>query len=66
MGQLRIAILMATACAAAFADTLVVPDNQATTAGDLSIAVSGKLNRTQEVVRKCLAALREISSPLNP
>jgi len=50
MKHLRTGILFAATCAAAFGDTLVVPNNQATTSGNFPIPLSTKLNRIQEVV----------------
>ena len=47
---LRTAFLFVAACAAAFGDTLVVPNSQATAPGNVAIPVGSKVNRLQQVV----------------
>src|SRR5579863_3047862 len=48
--QLKIAILFTTAGPAGFADSVVVPNAQATTAGNTPLKIGAKASRTQEVV----------------
>jgi hypothetical protein len=47
---LRTAFLFVAACTAAFGDTLVVPNSQATAPGNVGLPVGSKANRLQEVV----------------
>ena len=48
--QLKIAILFTTACAVAFADSVVVPNAQATTAGNTPFKIKANASRIQEVI----------------
>src|ERR1700746_3199119 len=47
---LRTAVLLAAACTAGFADTLVLPNAQATAAGNQPVHLGSKTTRIQEVI----------------
>ena len=50
MRQLNITLLFVAVCAAAFGDTVVVPNAQATVAGNFALPLGGAASRFQEIV----------------
>src|SRR5579862_4050111 len=59
---MRIALLFMAACTAAFGDTLVVPNNQATTAGNAPFSIGNAAAHIQEILGT--GQFAEFTSPI--